>query len=196
MPHTLAPLPYSYEALESFIDQETMKIHHDKHHQTYCDKFNTALAKYPQYAEMEPVELLTKLESLTDIEAKDKTAIKNHGGGFVNHSLFWQMMDPKNTKDEKLIAEIITAFGSVDEFKKKFSEIAVNHFASGWAWLVRDQEGKLQIYSLPNQDTPYAKGHTPILTLDLWEHAYYLKYQNKRADYIANWWQVIKLIQG
>ena len=128
------------------------------------------------------------------IDEKDKTAIRNHGGGHLNHSLFWQIMGPTKGKDEALITEIEKTFGSVDEFKKLFSEVAATHFGSGWAWLTRNEAGKLLLYPLPNQDSPYLKNHTPIIGLDIWEHAYYLKYQNRRAEYIEAWWNVLKLI--
>lgn len=128
------------------------------------------------------------------VEEKDKTAIRNHGGGHLNHSLFWQIMGPKKERDEALVSEIKKTFGSVEEFKKLFSETAAAHFGSGWAWLARDGSEKLKIYSLPNQDSPYLNNHTPIIGLDIWEHAYYLKYQNRRPEYIESWWNVLKLI--
>jgi Fe-Mn family superoxide dismutase len=194
MPHVIPPLSYAYSALEPFIDQETMMVHHDKHHQAYCDKFNAVLSRYPKYSEINPTELLSKLDSLGDIDAKDKLLIRNQGGGYVNHNLFWSIMAPQKEIDEKLVIEIMNQFDSIEAFKEKFNEAALNHFGSGWVWLVRDPERKLKIYSLPNQETPYALHHQPILTLDVWEHAYYLKYQNRRNEYINNWWHVLKLI--
>lgn len=192
MPHILPKLNYAYNALEPYLDAKTMEIHHSKHHQTYCDKMNAVLAKYPGFTEA-PETLMAKLDSLAMDEA-DKKVFKNHGGGFINHNLFWQVMDPANHQDEKLVAEIIAAFSLVEVFKEKFTAAAVGHFGSGWAWLIRNQQGKLEIYSTANQDSPFLQGHQPILALDVWEHAYYLKYQNRRAEFIENWWKVIKLI--
>ncbi|OGE82359.1 MAG: superoxide dismutase [Candidatus Doudnabacteria bacterium RIFCSPLOWO2_01_FULL_44_21] len=193
MKYTLPRLPYAYDALEPYIDAKTMEIHHTKHHQAYIDKLNTALDKYPALAEQPLDGLLKNLDSLKVDEA-DRTAIRNHGGGHVNHTLFWTLMDPKNKKDDKLIADINTTFGSVEEFKKQFTDVAAKVFGSGWAWLARDEQDKLHMHGLPNQDSPYLHGHTPIIGLDVWEHAYYLKYQNKRPDYITAWWNVLKLI--
>lgn len=193
MKHTLPPLPYSYDALEPYIDAKTMEIHHTKHHQAYVDKLNAALEKYPELQEKPLEDLLKDLNSL-GIDEKDKTAIRNHGGGHLNHSLFWQIMGPVKDLNDVLMREIADDFGSIEEFKKLFTEAAANHFGSGWAWLVKDDSGKLEIYSLPNQDSPYLKGHTPIIGLDVWEHAYYLKYQNRRPEYIESWWNVLKLI--
>ena len=193
MKHTLPQLPYVYNALEPYIDAQTMEIHHTKHHQGYVDKLNAALEKYPDLQEKPLEDLLKGLDALK-IDEKDKTAIRNHGGGHLNHSLFWQIMGPKKERDEALVSEIEKTFGSVDEFKKLFSEVAATHFGSGWAWLTRNEAGELLLYSLPNQDSPYLKNHTPIVGLDIWEHAYYLKYQNRRPEYIEAWWNVLKLI--
>jgi Fe-Mn family superoxide dismutase len=190
---TLAPLPYAYNALEPYIDAKTMEIHHTKHHQAYVDKLNAALEKYPALFEKTPEELVMGLNAL-DVDDATRTAIKNHGGGVVNHNFFWQVMDPNNKPDKKLTADITKAFGSIDEFKKKFSDVALKHFGSGWAWLVRHSDGQLEICSTANQDSPLSTGHTPLITLDVWEHAYYLKYQNRRAEYIENWWKVLKII--
>lgn len=193
MTHTLPKLPYAYNALESYIDGKTMEIHHTKHHQAYVDKLNAALEKYPELQDQTVEKLLRELDSLK-IKDTDKTTIRNHGGGHSNHSLFWEIMGPKKEIDEKLSAEIKTTFGSVEEFKKQFSDTASKIFGSGWAWLARDEQGKLHLHGLPNQDSPYLHGHTPIIGLDVWEHAYYLQYQNKRPEYIENWWNVLKLI--
>ncbi|MFH1193731.1 MAG: superoxide dismutase [bacterium] len=193
MKYELPKLPYAYEALEPHLDAETMRIHHDKHHQAYLDKFNAVMEKYPDLQGQAVENLLTGLDNLP-VSSEDKMKIKNQGGGYLNHNLFWEAMSPKKQVDEKLAEEIKAQFGSVEEFKKKFSEVAANHFASGWTWLVRDQNERLQIYSLPNQDSPYALGHEPILLLDVWEHAYYLKYQNRRAEFIEAWWNVVKII--
>jgi len=193
MKYELPPLPYSYDALEPYIDAKTMEIHHTKHHQAYTDKLNAVLEKYPDLSAT-PIEELFRNFATLQMSDADKTTLRNNGGGYVNHNLFWEIMGPKKEVDEGLSKEIIQTFGSVDEFKKLFTEAALNQFGSGWAWLVRDENGKLQIYSTPNQDSPYLKGHTPIICLDVWEHAYYLKYQNRRAEYIENWWNVLKLI--
>ncbi len=193
MTYTLPALGYDYTALEPYIDAATMQIHHTKHHQTYIDKFNAVLAKYPDIANEKPEDLMRTLSSLP-IDEKDKTMIRNHGGGHLNHSLFWSLMDPKNTKDTSLVARIEKSFGSVDAFKKQFSDTAAGQFGSGWAWLVENEKKELEVYSLPNQDSPYLKAHTPLIGLDVWEHAYYLTYQNKRPDYITAWWNIVKII--
>lgn len=193
MKYTLPQLPYSYDALEPYIDAKTMEIHHTKHHQAYVDKLNAALEKYPDLREKPLEDLLRELEAL-NVEEKDKTAIRNHGGGHWNHSFFWQIMGPKKEVNDVLVKEITDDFGSLDEFKEQFNEAAANHFGSGWAWLVKDENGKLKVYSLPNQDSPLMKNHTPIIGLDVWEHAYYLKYQNRRPEYIEAWWNVLKLL--
>ena len=193
MKYTLPQLLYGYDALEPSIDAATMQIHHTKHHQAYIDKLNAAMEKYPELAE-KPLEELMKIWEHLPMDPADKTALKNHGGGHLNHSLFWQIMGPQKEINEPLVSDIRATFGSIDEFKKAFASAAAGHFGSGWAWLVRDIQGRLEIYSLPNQDSPYLKGHTPIIGLDVWEHAYYLKYQNRRAEYIENWWKVLKLL--
>lgn len=193
MKHELPKLSYSYDALEPYIDAQTMEIHYTKHHQTYVDKLNAALEGHPELEEFTVETLLLHLEKL-EVDDKTKTAIRNHGGGHANHSLFWKVMDPAQTKDEKLSAEIAEAFGSVEAFKKLFTEKATTLFGSGWVWLNRKSDGKLHICSKHNQDSPLMEGCTPILGIDVWEHAYYLKYQNRRAEYIENWWKIIKLI--
>jgi Fe-Mn family superoxide dismutase len=149
--------------------------------------------KYPDLDNMGVEELLKNLSSLK-VDETDRKIIQNHGGGHANHSLFWKLMDPANKVDDMLASDIKTTFGSTDEFKKQFSDAALKIFGSGWAWLVKNDSNKLSILGLPNQDSPLSQGLTPILGLDVWEHAYYLKYQNKRAEYIENWWKVIKLI--
>jgi superoxide dismutase, Fe-Mn family len=193
MKHTLPALPYAYDALEPYIDAQTMEIHHTKHHQTYVDKLNAVLEKHSDLSEKPLKVLLQELSSL-NIDEADKKAIQNHVGGHLNHSLFWETMGPEKQVDDKLVSEINQTFGPIDNFKKQFTDQAGKVFGSGWAWLVRTPEGKLEIQGLPNQDSPYLHGHTPIFGLDVWEHAYYLKYQNKRPDYIKAWWQVLKLI--
>ncbi len=194
MKHILPPLNYSYDALEPYIDAKTMELHHSKHHQAYVDKLNAALEKYPELVGKPIEEILMNLDALK-VEEADRTAIRNHGGGHFNHSLFWKFLDPSNSKDELLVRELNSAFGSIDEFKKQFSDSGAKLFGSGWTWLVRDgKTSKLQIKNLPNQDSPIMFGQEPILGLDVWEHAYYLKYQNRRPEYIENWWKVLKLI--
>ena len=194
MKFELPKLNYSYDALEPHIDARTMEIHHTKHHQTYVDKLNATLEKYPDLQGGPVEELLADLVNLK-VEEADRTAIRNHGGGHFNHSLFWKYLDPANVKDELLAKEIVSTFGSVDEFKKQFTDSATKIFGSGWTWLVRNNStSKLEIKNLPNQDSPLMSGLQPILSLDVWEHSYYLKYQNKRPDYIRAWWDVLKLI--
>ncbi len=191
--YQLPKIPYDYAALEPYIDAKTMEIHHTKHHQAYIDKLNAVLEKYPILAQKPLEELLETLESL-DLPEIDSNTIRNHGGGHANHTFFWQLLDPANKQNEQLTGEIVTTFGSVEEFKKQFTEAAVKVFGSGWAWLVRGKDGKLTIYGKPNQDSPYMYGDTPLIGLDVWEHAYYLKYQNRRPEYIAAWWSILKLI--
>jgi Fe-Mn family superoxide dismutase len=191
--YTLPKLSYDYNALEPYIDAQTMEIHYTKHHQAYIDKLNAAVEKYPDLANMSVEDLLKNIKSLS-VDEKDRTAIQNHGGGHANHSFFWNIMGPQKEVDQTLTDEIGSVFGSMDDFKKKFTEAATTRFGSGWAWLVRDAENKLQIYSTANQDSPLMSGHTPVIGLDVWEHAYYLKYQNRRPEYVENWWKVLKLM--
>jgi Fe-Mn family superoxide dismutase len=194
MKHELPKLPYAYDALEPHIDAKTMEIHHTKHHQTYVDKLNAALEKYPDLQGRPVEELLMDFDNLK-VEEADKKAIRNHGGGHLNHSMFWKYLDPSNAKDELLVREIESSFGSMEEFKKQFTDSATALFGSGWTWLVRDgKDSKLKIQNLPMQDSPVMLGLQPLLGLDLWEHAYYLKNQNRRPEYIEAWWQVLKLI--
>lgn len=188
MSHTLPQLPYAYDALEPYIDAKTMEIHHTKHHQVYIDKLNAALEKYPDLAE-KPVEDL--LKDLNEIPEDIRMAVKNHGGGHYNHSLFWQLMTPeKSIMGDDLEKAIRDSFGSVEEFKKQFSEAALGRFGSGWAWVTKNDD-KLEIMSTANQDSPISEGKTPLLGLDVWEHAYYLKYQNRRQEYVENFWKVV-----
>lgn len=193
MKHELPELPYSYDALEPHIDAQTMEIHHAKHHQGYIDKLNAVLEKYPDLQDRKLEDLLKNLESL-QMDNKDKAAFKNNGGGHVNHSLFWEIMGAEKAIDEALAQEISKEFGSMEKFKELFSNVATTQFGSGWAWLIRDESEVLQVYSTANQDSPHTQGHTPIICLDVWEHAYYLKYQNKRPEYIENWWNVLKVL--
>jgi Fe-Mn family superoxide dismutase len=189
-PFKLPPLPYSYDALEPYIDAETMKLHHDKHHAAYVAKLNDAVNKYPELKDKSLEYLLTHLNNLpSDI----REAVRNNGGGHYNHSLFWTIMG-KNKGGEpkgKLKEDILKTFGSFENFKKEFNNAALDRFGSGWAWLIKDNNGKLKIISTANQDSPIMEGIAPIMGLDVWEHAYYLKYQNRRADYINNWWNVV-----
>ncbi|KKR35399.1 MAG: Superoxide dismutase [Candidatus Magasanikbacteria bacterium GW2011_GWA2_40_10] len=193
MKFELPKLEYAYDALEPYIDAKTMEIHHSKHHQAYLDKFNSVLAENPQLNFDSAEEILINLNTL-EVNDEDRKVLKNHGGGFVNHAFFWKCMGPEKEIDNGLVAEISKTFGSMEEFKATFSKTAMSRFGSGWAWLVRDENKELKIYSLPNQDSPLTLGHTPIFCLDVWEHAYYLKYQNRRAEYVENWWNVLKSI--
>jgi Fe-Mn family superoxide dismutase len=181
-------LPYDYGALEPHIDEQTMRIHHDKHHQAYVDKANAAL-EGTEWAD-KPVEEV--LRDLDRIPQDKRTVVRNNGGGHANHSLFWQIMSPDGGGEpEGELADAITeAFGSVDDLRKKVTDAAVNQFGSGWGWLVLDG-GSLAIISTPNQDSPLLDGKVPLLGVDVWEHAYYLKYQNRRPDYVAAWWNVV-----
>lgn len=195
MPHALLPLPYAFDALEPHIDAKTMEIHYTKHHQTYVDKLNEALAKHPDLEGKTVEELVADLEMVPE---DIRTAVRNHGGGHLNHMLFWQTLAPASGGQPggKLKEAIDAAFGSFDAFKEKFTAAAIGRFGSGWAWLVAD--GGLAIVSTANQDNPLTDGKTPLLGLDVWEHAYYLKYQQKRADYVAAWWNVVnwKEVEG
>lgn len=186
----LPELPYAYDALEPYVDTETMKIHHTKHHQGYINKFNAALEKHPELQQKNIVDLLENLDALPeDVQA----AVRNNGGGYYNHALFWRMMTPNSSKQPtgQLIDAINEAFGSFDAFKEQFSKTALTVFGSGWAWLAMDDENNLRIMTTPQQDSTILHGHQPILGLDVWEHAYYIKYQNKRPDYVTAWWNVV-----
>jgi Fe-Mn family superoxide dismutase len=185
--HTLPKLPYAYDALEPYIDARTMEIHHTKHHQTYIDKLNAALEGQAGLQSKTAEELLRSLDSVPEAI---RTAVRNHGGGHANHSFFWPLLK-KGVKPGGAVAEALAArFGGLEGFKKEFANAAALLFGSGWAWLVRHQ-GRLEIVTTPNQDSPLSRGQTPILGLDVWEHAYYLKYQNRRPDYIQAFFEVI-----
>jgi len=188
-PFMLPLLPYAFDALEPHIDARTMEIHHDRHHKTYVDNLNKAIAESPALGQKSVEDLLKDLNSVPE---KIRTAVRNSGGGHFNHLLFWQMMSKSGGGQPKgeLAKAIETSFGSFSAFKDGFGKAGLGQFGSGWAWLVL-QGGKLAIESSPNQDTPLSAGKQPILGLDVWEHAYYLKYQNKRADYITAWWNVV-----
>lgn len=188
--HTLPPLPYAYDALEPYIDAKTMEIHHTKHHQVYIDKLNAALEGHEELAEKPIEELIADLNAIPE---DIRTAVRNHGGGHANHSMFWTMMAPNGEGKPQgdLLKAIDASFGSFEDFKKAFADAAVARFGSGWVWIVQNAEGKIEIMSTANQDSPISEGKKPLLGLDVWEHAYYLKYQQKRADYIAAWWNVV-----
>lgn len=187
---TLPPLRYDYKALEPHIDAATMQFHHDKHHATYVKNLNDAVSKYPQLKNKTAEQLIQSLNSLPEDIRK---TVRNNGGGHINHTMFWEIMGPNGGGEPKgAIAEAITkSFGSFDNFKKEFNEAGTKRFGSGWAWLVRTKDGKLQVTSTANQDSPLMEGMYPIMGNDVWEHAYYLKYQNKRADYLTAWWNVV-----
>ena len=190
MAHELPDLPYDHDALEPHIDAETMRIHHSKHHQGYVNNLNAALEKHPELAEKSLEELLGDLDSVPE---DIRTAVRNNGGGHANHSLFWPCMAPGSggTPSGELADAIDSTFGSFDAFVEMFSKAAATRFGSGWAWLCVDGDGGLMVTSTPNQDNPVSDGLKPILGLDVWEHAYYLNYQNKRPDYVKAWWNVV-----
>lgn len=189
MPYTLDPLPYPYNALEPTIDEQTMRLHHDKHHQGYVDKLNAALEGTPQLMEKPVEELLTDLSVIPEAA---RTAVRNHGGGHSNHTIFWKNMRPGGGDDPSgpFAQALHAAFGDSATFRGEMAKAAVGIFGSGWAWLVSDR-GALRVVTKPNQDSPLMDGVTPLLGLDVWEHAYYLKYQNRRADYVQAWWSVV-----
>jgi Fe-Mn family superoxide dismutase len=190
MAFELPPLPYAEDALEPHIDARTMSIHHDKHHAGYTSKLNDALKGHANLADKSIEDLLGDLDSLPE---SIRTAVRNNGGGYANHSLFWKVMGPNGGGEPsgELADAINSAFGSFSAFKDKFSDAAGGRFGSGWAWLYVDGSGNLAVGSTPNQDTPLMEGNTPILGVDVWEHAYYLNYQNRRPDYVSAWWNVV-----
>jgi len=187
--YKLPALPYGYDALEPWIDEQTMRVHHDKHHQAYLDNLLKAITG----TEWEKLEVEKLLADLNRVPENIRTAVRNHGGGFANHNLFWHTMAPKagGAPTGEFASALKSSFGSFEAFKEKFSGAAMGQFGSGWAWLVVGKDHKLAVYNLPNQDSPLSKGDAPVLGLDVWEHAYYLKYQNRRAEYVANWWNVV-----
>lgn len=189
MAYELPPLPYPANALEPYIDEQTMNIHHGKHHQTYVTNLNKALEGHEELAKKSVEELISNLDAVPE---NIRTAVRNNGGGHANHSLFWTIMSPNGGGEPtgELAEAINNAFGSFEAFKEQFSNAAATRFGSGWAWLVVSN-GKLEVMSTPNQDSPLMEGKTPILGLDVWEHAYYLKYQNRRPEYIAAFWNVV-----
>ena len=192
MAYELPPLPYDYAALEPFIDSETMHLHHDKHHQAYINNVNTALANHPNLASKSVDDLISDLNAVPE---DIRTAVRNNGGGHSNHSMFWAIMAPANSggggaPSGALADQIKKDFGDFEAFKKTFNETTAKQFGSGWGWLV-SQGGKLKVITTPNQDSPLSQGLYPILGNDVWEHAYYLKYQNRRPDYLNAWWNVV-----
>lgn len=194
MAYTLVPLPYAYNALEPFIDGRTMEIHHGKHHAAYINNLNTALEQAPALQGLSAEALIADLSKVPE---SIRTAVRNNGGGHVNHSLFWSLLKPGGSKPSGALADAITRdFGSLEALQEAFGKAALGRFGSGWAWLSADSKGKLCISSTPNQDSPTMKGvaecnGTPVLALDVWEHAYYLNYQNRRADYVKAFWSIV-----
>jgi superoxide dismutase, Fe-Mn family len=189
MPHTLPPLPYALDALEPHIDAKTMEIHHGKHHAAYVNNLNAALEKHPDLQGKSAEDLIKDLSAVPEAI---RTAVRNNGGGHVNHSMFWTIMGPGKggAPSGKLADAIQGAFGSFETFKEQFTKAGATRFGSGWAWLV-ESNGKLSVESTANQDNPMSEGKRPIMGVDVWEHAYYLKYQNRRPDYLAAWWNVV-----
>ena len=190
MSHQLPDLPYAFDALEPFIDAQTMEIHHDRHHAVYVSNLNAALEKEPALFDKPVEELLTNLASVPE---GIRGAVRNHGGGHVNHSLFWNLMGKNKGGSPvgELGRAIMNKFSSFDQFKEHFGKAAAGQFGSGWAWLSRNGYGQLVVHSTANQDSPLSDGFTPVLGLDVWEHAYYLNYQNRRPDYVSAWWNVV-----
>jgi superoxide dismutase, Fe-Mn family len=188
MAYEVPPLPYDYAALEPHVDEATMRVHHDKHHQAYVDKVNAAL----EGTDLEGRPIEDVLRDLGQVPEDKRTAVRNNGGGHYNHSLFWEWMSPDGGGEPSgaLREALDGAFGSFEDFKAKFKETGVNQFGSGWSWLVHDGSG-LAVVGTPNQDNPVSNGQTPLLGVDVWEHAYYLKYQNRRPDYIDAWWNTV-----
>ncbi len=186
----LPPLKFDYAALEPAIDAKTMEIHHDKHHAAYVNNLNKALESAPEYYGRSIEKILREINKVPE---SIRSAVCNNGGGHANHTLFWEVLAPGGNRSPQgfLLKSMIETFGSLDTFMEIFSTTAATRFGSGWAWLVLDREKKLQVYSTANQDSPLSEGHTPILTLDVWEHAYYLNYQNRRIDYIKAFWSVV-----
>ena len=190
MAHTLPELPYAYDALEPFFDEATMKLHHDKHHATYVANLNAAIDKHPELADKSALELVKDLASVPD---DIRTAVQNNGGGHVNHSFFWEILasNAGGAPTGAIGEAIVDKFGDFDAFKETFKTAATGRFGSGWAWLVVDASGELKVTSTANQDNPITDGETPVLGLDVWEHAYYLKYHNVRPDYIAAFFELV-----
>jgi len=187
--HELPPLPYGYSALEPHIDEQTMRIHHDKHHGTYVTNLNAALEGKADLAGQSVEDLLRDINKVPE---QIRTAVRNNGGGHMNHTMFWEIMAPGGGQPSGRIADAIkSTFGSFDTFREQFNKAAVGRFGSGWAWLVQGPDGKLAVESTANQDNPVMEGKWPVFGIDVWEHAYYLKYQNRRVDYVNAWWNVV-----
>ena len=190
MAYELPSLPYPKDALEPHIDAKTMEIHREKHHQTYVTNLNNALKDKPEFDGKSVEELISNLSAVPE---NIRTVVRNNGGGHANHSLFWKLMSPTGggTPSGKLAEDIALAFGSLDAFKEKFNAAGASRFGSGWVWLIKNKGGQLEIVSTPNQDNPLMDGLTPVFGCDVWEHAYYLSYQNRRPDYLKAWWNVV-----
>jgi Fe-Mn family superoxide dismutase len=189
MAYTLPPLPYDYNALEPSIDEQTMRLHHDKHHQAYVNNLNAAIDGQP-VADQPIEQLIANLDALPEAI---RTAVRNNGGGHANHTFFWEIMRPGGAREPQgaLAQAIDRSFGGLTQFKEQFAKACAGRFGSGWGWLTLDRSGSLAIESTPNQDSPLMSGKTPVLGCDVWEHAYYLKYQNRRPDYVSAWWNVV-----
>ena len=187
---TLPPLPYDYSALEPYIDTDTMHLHHDKHHQAYVNNLNAAVQKHPELFDKSVEQIIAGINSVPE---DIRTAVRNNGGGHANHTFFWEIMKPGGSKEPTgaLAQAINSTFGGVEQLKSQVNDAGAKRFGSGWAWLVADNSGNLSVLSTANQDSPLMEGKTPILGVDVWEHAYYLKYQNRRPDYLAAWWNVV-----
>ena len=189
MPFQLPPLPYAYNALEPFIDEETMHLHHDAHHQAYVNNLNGAVEKHPELFERSPEDLIRNLQQVPE---DIRTVVRNNGGGHVNHTMYWEIMGPNGGQPSGDLATAISqTFGGLDQLKQQVNQAGATRFGSGWAWLSLDRGGKLVVESTPNQDSPLSEGRTPILGVDVWEHAYYLKYKNRRPEYLNQWWNTI-----
>ncbi|HEX6937933.1 MAG TPA: superoxide dismutase [Longimicrobiales bacterium] len=190
MAYELPPLPYAYDALEKAIDEQTMRLHHDKHHAGYVTKLNAALEGHQDLADMSAEDLLRNIDRVPE---EIRTAVRNNGGGHVNHTMFWRIMSPNGGGEPSgAIADVINStFGDFETFKQRFNEAGASRFGSGWVWLVRTRDGRFEVMSTANQDSPLMEGHYPIMGNDVWEHAYYLRYQNRRPDYLNAWWDVV-----
>ena len=190
MKYELPPLPYAYDALEPVLSERAMRLHHDKHHQAYVDNLNKALEGHP---ELQGAPIEDMLRNLDQLPADLRTPVRNQGGGVLNHTLYWNLLATPDTVElpQSLKAELENAFGDIDAFKDKFTEAGAKLFGSGWAWLTVDGAGKLEVLQLPNQDSPLSLGKTPILTVDVWEHAYYPDYENRRPDWVKAWWRIV-----
>ena len=190
MAFEMVKLPYAYDALESYIDAQTVELHYSKHHATYLKNLNTALEKYPQFFDLKIEQILSDLDSIPE---DIRGTVRINGGGYYNHNIYWAVMGPRRVADPvgRLASAINPPFGSFSSFKEQVEKAGLGRFGSGWAWLSKKADGGLVIHSTPNQDTPLAEGLFPVIGVDVWEHAYYLKYQNRRAEYLSNWWNLV-----